>query len=56
MSRVEQNELKERTRKAFYHSYNSYMTYAYPQVRCPVQSSPFCQEVMTYMSHPYPHL
>ena len=32
MSRDEQDELKERTRKAFYHSYNSYMTYAYPQV------------------------
>ena len=32
MTRSEQLELKERARKAFYHSYNSYMTYAYPQV------------------------
>lgn len=32
MTPAEQQELKERARKAFYHSYNSYMTYAYPQV------------------------
>ena len=32
MTPAEQQELKERARKAFYHSYNSYMNYAYPQV------------------------
>ena len=32
MSSEEQNELKERSKAAFYHAYDSYMNYAYPKV------------------------
>lgn len=32
MTVEEQNELKERSKAAFYHAYDSYMNYAYPKV------------------------